>query len=544
MSTRDRPFGRRIVAAIWGGRAPFGRIGEALGFRWIMPIGTIPLPFHPLVARLLPWSILALVAWRLLAVSAGADGGVSWRTLFVAAGLLAVPMAIPIVQWLAMAFRVPLLQGLLIAAAMALLFFDAAAGAAPPWAGAVPAAWLGLWLTQHLAGPAYLRRLQAANAAFGRIDPGDRLVIMERDRVAGSYANHLSFEYALARVAVEPDPRQRSNRLKEQTYHRLSPEDWPTVAERIERLQPRGWQVIGERIVTPGIADPGSRPAIRVRMKRHRAPLWLVGGHREMLEIIDGRTVHRLVGGKAALAGRWPLFVCFYYLNIFNGCGGANGQLVVGFAPAKEVDLGTTRFWDMVPRVFAPLAETKAPPYADAAPLHAMLDALEEEMRVGSADLLGRLLRLDANLPFMWPRHIDKRALAAGHGPELCDCLAAAKETKSEDAARMAAQLLAALPPDEFAALSERLLVLLNSKELAFRILADGVDPNASEAERRKHIVGGLSLLRSVPELYERLGELGEPARPLVMAMGRLGRWPEALVNARERLNAARPANS
>lgn len=515
--------------------APFGRIGAALGFRWIMPIGTIPLPFHPWLARLLPWGILALVAYRLVSFGIGEDGGVGWRTLLVATGLLAVPMAIPIVSWLAMAFRVPLLQGLLIGGAMVLMAVDAATGALPGWAGAVPAAWIGLFLAQRFGGPIYLRQLEAANAAFERVQPGGRLVIVERDRVATDYANRLSFEYALARVAVEPDLRGRSNKLAERTYHRMSPEDWPSVSERIKRLQPKGWVVIGERVATPGIADPGDQPPIRTRMRRHRAPLWLLGGRREALEIEDGRSVSRLVGGEASLTGRWPLFTCFYWLSIFGG----RSQWFVGFAREKPVDLGTTRFWDLAPRVFEPLAEGRPPPYADAAPLLAALDTLAVEAREEADELLIKLLRLDPDLPLVWPMHVQESELASGHGPELCDCLAAAKAAKYEQAARMSAQLIAALPADEYRALADRLLVLLDSKELAFRLLGSD-DPDiieAPESERRKHVIGGFRLLRSVPQLYERLGELGEAARPLVMGLGEAGRWPAPLVEARRLLD-------
>jgi hypothetical protein len=114
-------------------------------------------------------------------------------------------MSIPILNWLAMAFRAPLLQALLIGGAMLLLAVDAATGAVPAWVGAIPGSWLALFLAQRFGGPIYLRRLKAANAAFERLHLGNRLVIVERDRVATDYANHLSFEYALARVAVEPD---------------------------------------------------------------------------------------------------------------------------------------------------------------------------------------------------------------------------------------------------------------------------------------------------------------------------------------------------
>ncbi len=524
--------------------APFGRIGAALGFRWIMPIGTIPLPFHPWLARLLPLGILALVAWRLISFSVGEDGGVGWRTLLVAAGLVAVPLAIPIVQWLAMAFRVPLLQALLIAGAMVLLGFDAATGGAPPWTGAIPVAWLGLFLAQRLGGPIYLRRLQTSNAAFGRIDPGNRLVIVEGDYTGASYGSHLAFEYALARIASEPDRSRRSNSLKPQTIHRLSDEDWPAVAARIEQVKPRGWVVSGNRITVPGIADPGSEPPLRVRLRRHRAPFRLIGGRREMLEIRDGAHVYRLVGGKAELTGPWPLFTCFYYLNIFNGSGRAEGRLVAGFVPNRAVKLGTTRFWDMIPRAFSPLTEVATPPYADPAPLHAELDRLEATSRAEDAALLERLLRLEQPLPPVWHRMLDRTELFAGRGAELCDCLAAAKEAKNDTAVRLSAQLIAALPPAEFVALRERLLVLLNSKALAFRLLSDEADLNAPEREKRKHVIGGFQLLRTVPRLYERLGELGEPARQLVTKLGELSRWQAPLVRAREQLDAARRSGS
>jgi hypothetical protein len=516
--------------------APFGRIGAALGFRWIMPIGTIPLPFHPWLARLLPFFIVGLIAHRLVLVAAGDGGGVTWRALLIAAGLLAIPMTIPVISWLAMAFRAPLLQSVLIGGAMALLAADAAAGAMPAWTGAVPAAWIGLFLAQRFVGPIYLRRLQAANAAFQRIHPGKRLLIVERDRVATDYANRLSFEYALARVAAEPDLRGRSKKLAERTFHRMSPEDWPPVSQRIKRLQPKGWVVIGERVATPGIADPGDQPPIRIRMRRHRAPLWLIGGRREALEIDDGRSVRRLVGGEASLTGRWPLFTCFYWLSIFGG----RSQWFVGFAREKPVDLGTKRFWDLAPRVFEPLAEAQPPPYADAAPLLAALETLAVEAREEADELLVKLLRLDPDLPPVWPMHVRESELASGHGPQLCDCLAAAKAAKYEQAARMSAQLIAALPADEYRALADRLLVLLDSKELAFRLLGSD-DPDimeAPESERRKHVVGGFRLLCSVPQLYQRLGELGEAARPLVMALGETGRWPAPLVEARRLLDS------
>lgn len=515
--------------------APFGRIGKALGFRWIMPIGTVPLPFHPWLGRLLPWGILALIGGRLISVSAGEDGAVGWRTLLIAAALLAIPLAIPIVQWLAMAFRFPLLQALLIGGAMVLLAADAAAGLVPSWAGAIPAAWLLLFVAQWLGGPAYLRWLRRRNAAFEAIEPGDRLVIVERDDIS-RHADQLFRDYGLASAAVGSVISGRPNGVKLETYHRLSPQDRPGIVDRIERLLPNGWQVKDDRIVTPGV-DAGAAPPIRVRLRRHRAPLWLIGGRRIMLEIDDGARVHRLIGGKAALTGRWPLFTCFCYVNIFNGAGRVEGRWVAGFARTKEEDVGTTRFAEMIARAFRPPIKGEIPHYAEAAPLHAALDEHEAATQAKAAKMREQLLRLDAKLRYFWPSGADLGALATGHGPALCDCLVAAKAEKNEQAVRLAAQLIAALPAEEYRALSDRLLTMLNSKELGFRILKDGVKPNTANAMLRRNVAGGFSLIRNVPRLYERLGELGEPARRLIMGLGKLGGWPEPLIRAREMLD-------
>ena len=107
----------------------------------------------------------------------------------------------------------------------------------------------------------------------------------------------------------------------------------------------------------------------------------------------------------------------------------------------------------------------------------------------------------------------------------------------------MSASLLAALPPDEYRAVGSRLIALLNSKELAFRLLDESADVNAPEHVKRKQVVGGYQLLQYAPKLYERLGELGEPARKLIMGLGELGRWPAPLVMARQALDARRSDN-
>lgn len=516
----------------FGAVAPFGRTGKALGFRWIMPFGTIPLPFHPWLALLLPFLIPAFILYRIAATAAGEGGGATWLWLLILAGVLAVPMVIPIVSWLALAFRVPLLQGLLIAGAMVLIVTDVAAGVASPWLVVIPAVWTALYAVQRIGGPIYLRRLQAANAAFAPIGLGERTILVERDRVASNYADWLMRHHDLPRVACDPDPGGRTS-LSAKTYLRLTPADHGAMAERVKRLKPKDWQVGDSWVAVPGLRDLGPQP-LRLRSGPHRAPLWLVAGHRTKLEIADGNTVHRLVGGEAAIVGAVPLFTCFYWLSIFGG----RSQWVAGFARDKAVHLGTSRVYDMFAAAFAPLGEA---PIAtvDATALIAELDAMDDEQRAAATAVLDQLLDPAAD-PLEHPAPLWQRPdVAFGRGEVLCARLAQARDGNDQQTVELLATLIAALPDTEYRALGETLLGLLNSKRLAFRLIG-GIDPSVldlPESERDKHVIGGFSLVRNVPRLYERLSELGEPARALIMSMGELGRWPPALINARDRLD-------
>ena len=538
MSAGKQGFGPRIVRALWGHPAPFGRIGAALGFRWIMPIGTIPLPFHPWLAWLLPFLIPALILHRIVSVAAGGDDGIGWRGLLIAAAVLAIPMSIPILSWLAIAFRVPLLQGLLIAGSLILLGFDAATGAAPFWVALFPAGYVSLYLVQRFGGPIALRRLEAANERFETISPGDRLVIYEQDRVSSSYGNWLVRNCAVARVAIEPDMRGRSTKLAPSTYHPFAPTDLERIAEKVQRLQPDGWSVGAGHIVTPRIADTGPAAPIRIRTVPHRSPFWMLGGSRIALRIDDGRRTRRLIGGEAALVGGTPLFVCFYYLAIFGG----KSKWVFGFPRRKPVSIGTTRIYDMLARAF-PARDTSPENYANPGPLLAELDRIDAEQRVEIQALVETLLDPDASAPLRAWTLIRRPQLLAGHGAALCRRLGQAKAAKDHDAVRLVAKLIALLEVAEFRSLSDELIALLDSKELAFRLI-DSDDPAIRAlppSELQKHVIGGFSLIRHVPDLYERLWQLGEPARSLINGLGELGRWPEPLKCALERLDAQRP---
>ncbi len=523
-----------LARAVRRRTAPFGRIGAALGFRWIMPIGTIPLPFHPMLAWLLLFLVPGAILYRIVSITIGADGGIGWRAMLIAAAVLAVPMLIPIVSWLAIAFRLPLIQGLLIAGATILIGADAATGALAPWTAAIPALYVLLFALQRIGGPIALRRLQSANESVEPLAPGNRLVLYEQDRVSAGYGNWLVRNCAVARVAIEPDMRGRSTKLSPSTYHALAPGDLERVGERVRDLRPDGWSVGAGHIVTPGIDDAGPEWPIRVRTARHRSFLWMLGGRRTALRIDDRGRIRQLVGGQVALVGNLPLFFCFYYVAIFGG----QSQWLFGFVRGKPVSVGSDRVYDLLGRAFQS-RDCGPDSYADPAPLMAALDRIETRQRRETQILLDALLDPQAPTPRgAWALR-RRPHLLTGHGAALCGRLASAKTAKDQDMVHLVAKLIALLGEEEFRGLSKELCELLNSKELAFR-LVDSDDPAIRALppeELQKHVTGGFSLIRHVPELYERLWQLGEPARRLIVGLGELGRWPEPLKKALERLD-------
>ena len=104
-----------IGASAGGHGRLFGKLLRALGFRWVFPIGTMPIPYHPLLA----WALLiAAPVWLIVSLALSATqaaGQTAWLQMLIVGLLLGVPMSIPIIAWMAMMFRVPLIQSLLFA---------------------------------------------------------------------------------------------------------------------------------------------------------------------------------------------------------------------------------------------------------------------------------------------------------------------------------------------------------------------------------------------------------------------------------------------
>jgi hypothetical protein len=524
-----------------GASAPFGRIGRMLGFRWVF-FWTMPIPFHPLLLWALLLAPPALIAHRAYEIASGKSGGVTAFGLLLAAGLIAIPMSIPVISWFGLAFRLPLVQALLTAGAMVLIAFEVAAGHSPMWHGVLPAGFALLFLVQRFGGPIYLRRLETENAAFAPIERGQRQVAFEGDTVAGGYGRWL-FDHCDVAKAAAIGGGGRSP-AKDRRFYRLSPSDFDRIKNLVGTAPPADWTISSDPdkpvAVAPGpLLEPD---AIRVRTAPHRAPLWLIDGRRTTLEVDYDGKARRLVGGEAALVGNWPLFVAFYATSITHP---HLSRWVIGFARRKPVQLGTTRIYDLIARAFPPRPESGGAVVADAS---ALIHELENAIGEARRDALDALELLIGSIGKDDREHVRAHTLLAnphyafGQGRRLIDAIRKAAPTDDKQAVRVLAQLLSALPDEEWQELSSEIIDLLNSKRLAFRLLG-GDDPsliNAPESVKREHVVMSYELMTYAPRLYERLGELGEPARRLIMGLGELGRWPVPLAKARDQLDRSR----
>ena len=77
----------------WRALAILGRVGRALGFRWVFPIGTLPVPFHP---AFLPLVLATLVVWTvssLVGLVSGASDGAGGSVVGLVVGNLVRPGA-------------------------------------------------------------------------------------------------------------------------------------------------------------------------------------------------------------------------------------------------------------------------------------------------------------------------------------------------------------------------------------------------------------------------------------------------------------------
>lgn len=503
----------------WSALAPFGRIGRALGFRWIFPVGTMAVPFHP---AFLPLVLAVLVVWtgsRAVDLVAGAADGAGWSVLGVLVGfaIVGLLLSVPVLAWFVLALGGRLVQGLLALVAMLLLTVSVATGRDPAWLLALPAAYAGVWVVQAVGGRVVLARLRSGVERFEPVDAKGRAVVLPTDVEPDTVADLLT--RCGAGAVWQPDPLAGDGSGDGGRGHVV------VTAEQAERLRDtsRGALPDGVRLDEAGgetvLAVPAPTPvppdALVVAVSRQADPLGLLGGD-VWTVAVDGRTV---ATGQARVVLPVPLLNVFHWVSLTS-----RDEWVAGFGRGRAHALGPGH--RAVHRYVA-----DGEPVDPATSAHA-LDALDRAWHeVADRDARVERLRADALAgPVALDEHRRtlgdlRRGGAALLGPDAAMVLARwlerARDGRRTDEPIAVARLVATLPDADLVRHGERLLDAFNSRRLGLRWDLDevrDVTPLPRELQRFGRRAG-FGLAADLPELYARLGDLVPAFRELVGAL-------------------------
>ncbi|MBY8822997.1 hypothetical protein [Sphingomonas colocasiae] len=528
----------------WTVLAPFGRLGHALGWRWAMPIGTLPLPYHPWIARFGPWLIVALLIAYPLARSIEAGHALAlaqgWaRPLWIALGL-AIPLSVPILQWLAFLFRLPLLQLVMAPVAMLLLTGAVVTGAEPAAMMALPATYFGWHMAGAIRGALVLRRLHDRAAELertirlGAVD--DPPILIDDQSGAGDRASWL------ARTVIDklnqPFVHMRGIDRKTgepvlSTWYRVAAGDFEAIealaADIPECGVQRGKQ--SPTVIVRLTGDPPQGPVTEL-IFGDRSMRWMpLKGKLSNLTIArPGLPAIDYVHGVAARYAWVPGFSLFYMFSLTG-----QGRWQFGFPHKTEEPVGQARTVESALATLAAPVDGEPPRCIDLSWLQSVLDARLTTMLAEECESLDRLLVDPEHWRLRHFRQLPRRPdLIAAHAETIWAALISSRDNRWVHATRALAALVAELPEREFRALGPDIVALLNSREVAGQ--ARTIKLSRADLKAGDFPFAGFGLLSFTPKLYERLGELGEPARPLIMALGTLANWPSALAKARDRL--------
>lgn len=508
-----------------------GGVLRKLGFRWIFPIGTMPIPYHPLIGIAFSLGPILWVAWLALSAAIAPGSGLAWWHPLLAALLLGIPMSIPIIAWGMMAFRAPLAQGVLIAGSMLLLAIDFAMGRVAPWWAALPAGFVLLYAVQRIGGKRKLVELQAAAESWSPVDPGDATVIVTGEVHTASKARTLIDSADIARVLSLPGPPLRGQRAAQRVMlHRLSAEGIARLRAACEDISPAGWHLPREdaKPVLQRPVEGEPTEGLTATIARYRS--LLVGGYLHRLSLADGAGERAVVWGQAHIVAPWPIFTVFHWTAIFGG----KSEWYIGFAPDKTVRLGPewSNDYRTLPKLFTARAEDGG--RDDDAMLFGV-DAegglLAASLAAAAADERDRIAAfwrsvaeapLEPNDGNIFQRMCDTpRLFRPGDGQRLVAWLKAARAGEKYYRVRDAAMMLAALPDDEFAATGRALFDIVNSRILAGEWRA-GPDLDRKSLPKGCPSFGrfaGYGLALHHPRLYKRFAALGPEEAALVKAL-------------------------
>lgn len=506
---------------------------RALGFRLVFPIGTLPVPYHPLVFPLALAALLGWIGWSAYDTLANpGEGDLWWRPIpvFIVLGLV---LSVPIVAWLAMVLRLHLIQGLIGLSLPVLVSVELIAGTLPPAWGLLPVTYVGLFLFQLLYGPRWLARVERENAAFEPIEPGQATLAL------GWRVHQPEFDLVHSNVA-RIWARKLSGR-KGWLVHRLSLEDADRLEAAAEGRLPQGWRISRydgrATLERPCARRPAD--AIRVWDRRARSPLWAITGLREYGLRIDGRTL-RLRFGTAQLVGRLPLFIGFHWTAIFGG----KSQWQFGFprVRAHPVKTEALRSGACLRTLIAPRPDDGG--VTEKAQMDALLAQCEQWAAANRREakaLLARQGEFWAALPGFTavpaefkpihralsdpPDAPDPRTL-----PAVLDWLERCRDAPSQAGFYQACNLLETYPDEALTAGGERIAGIFNSRKVALQwnlaempdrsVLPDGTAICALNT-------AGFGLFRGMPGFYAMLEEVVPQMRGVTAGLDREYTDPE-----------------
>ncbi len=535
----------KSILTKWMALAPFGRLGHWLGWRWAMPIGTLVLPHHPWIARFGPWVVVVLlIAYPVgQSVEAGtmrALAGDWTRPLWIAL-ILAIPLSAPLLQWLAYLFRVPLLQLLLAPVSMVLLAAATLVGAEPIAMLAIPVLYFGWHAVGTVWGRILLRRLQAraamAEGAARLGAPGDPPILLAEDDDQGrGRASHLAREA----MAALDQPRLYYRSTDTKTHRSSVTSLWRVGSDDIAAIRAIATDVPGCTVQPDKLngtylvqlADDGPPdPAVELVFGAWPTRLIPLKGTLSILTVRrPGQPAMEYVHGSAACYAWVPGFSLFYMFSLTG-----QGRWQFGFPRTRDMLVGKAK---TIGEAFAALAvkPPEALRCADPAPLLAVLQGRVADLFAEELADLDALLADPAQWQFRTFRLIGRSpAILSERADVIWRVLIACRDAKLVRQMRALAALVADFPAHDFVARGQDIIDLLNSRAVA----GENRHIRISKADLKsgKLPFAGFGLLSFTPRLYARLGELGEPARPLIVALGELTKWPPSLVEARDRLD-------
>lgn len=521
----------------WFVFGPLGALGRALGFRWVF-FFTLPIPYHPLLFPALLLALLGWAGWSAVQAVSGLGGDhASWAAMLAIGLAMAVPLSIPIIAWVMMAFRAPLLQGLLFTLGMTLLAVEVATGRADMAWAAVPALYFGLFAAQTLLGSAWLGHLRRENAAFTPIRPEQTPVAL-----AGFdwVARDLITLGAVARLYAPP----LRGTVKAKAYHWLTPSDAAALRAAMPCTTIPGWKFEDGEGHVLLVREGAPRPdgTLVVRTGKHHAPLWLVTGL-QMLEARGPGVFRRVTFGKPAIVGKLPLFMLFHWTALVG-----KSEWVIGFPrrvcedllrPGKENSRSALTLFAPRDRDGGPFDTGGLPAlYADIAARKAELDrqhtqAVVDLPRFWEALATGGNTRrltqtMDAVLR-------DPDLLSTDNVPTVLDWLERERDMPRMQGVHAAARLLAAFPDDLLAPHAERLGKAFNSQKLALQWDLPKVEDRTTlprDAPLFAGTIVGFGLYLVQPGLYARLAAICPDLKNVERGLQREMDWQSGIRHA------------